>query len=130
VLKDINAEIRGQHPKADVEIEWAQLQLMREAKHLRDKPGTRRFASEVRRTAAPGYAWLPLSYYNHMEPLAEWVRDRIVARDTPQEARWHPPASEVYTADHLSGGTGWPQSTYRRGGRKPAAPTAKAGPQA
>jgi hypothetical protein len=50
VLNDINAEIRRQHPRADV------------------------------------------------EPLAEWVRDTITARDTPLEARWRPPASEVYTA--------------------------------
>ena len=70
---------------------------------LARKPGTRRLAREIRRTVAPGYAWLPLSHYNRCEPLAEWVRDRAEEREsTSANCRYRPP-SEVYTRANLPG---------------------------
>jgi hypothetical protein len=101
-LNLIDAEIDRLHPGAKSQMHWRDYQIQREAVLLAAMPGTLRFAREVRRTVAPDYVWLPVSYYNKCEPLAEWVRDRAKARESAyQNYRHTPPPSEVYGAEHL-----------------------------
>ena len=100
-LAAIDAEVERRRPGATMSLPWNEIRLLREAVLLARKPGTRRLAREIRRTVAPGYAWLPLSYYNRCEPLAEWVRDRARDRESATGNRSYRPQSEVYTRANL-----------------------------
>jgi hypothetical protein len=106
-LNRIDAEITRLQPQDQAETGRHEYQLMREAVLLAARPGTRRFASEVRRTVAPDYVWLPFAYYNKCEPLAEWVRDRARDRESIYgNLRHRPPPAEVYQAGHPPASTG------------------------
>jgi hypothetical protein len=104
VLARLDEEIRARHPAAGAALNRATRQRLREAVLLSDKPGSRQFINEVRRTVAPGYTWVPVAAYNTCEPLAEWVKEQVRARRNQPGAgrrRW-PPPDEAFTPRHLA----------------------------
>jgi hypothetical protein len=96
-LAELDAEVNGRRPGASLHLPSWEFELLRETVLLEGRPGTRRFAAEVRRTVAPGYRWLPSSYYGKCEPLAEWVRDQARARQSVLGSPRLKPPAEVYT---------------------------------
>lgn len=102
VLARLDDEIRGRQPSAGSALSQPERELLREAVLLRERPGTRQFVNEVRRTVAPGYIWVPFEANNKCEPLAEWVKERVRARRSrPGPGRRWPPPDEALTPGHL-----------------------------
>jgi hypothetical protein len=80
-LDRIDAEIARRRARDLSYLDWAEQQRLREEIRLENRPGTRRFAGEIRQAVLPGFRWVPVTSRNRCEPLAQYLREQAKERD-------------------------------------------------